>query len=658
MANDLVVNLGARLDQFQSDMSQAGDIADNAVSKIESSFSKLNPGINVSGLTAVVAGATAGFTALLGIVAALNNGLDDMARQAERAGLSTKRFQELQFAGSALGVKDTGGQLEAFAQNAQTALSRVNDLKRVFDANNVALTEGNGKIRDMSKLLDAAFDIVKRAPSIGDALQIGSLLGFSKEFSQELFRAGDGFQDLAKQAQSLGAVIDDDTIAKASQFTAEWNKASAVWGVQMKASLAEWLPLLNDAIQTAQTLIGYVSSVTSALGSIKDFAIAPDVDTASLSKLLSLNEQFEGIRDSLERGDKLNPIQLFQASNIQKDGEITLKAVNEQLALIQDRIFNFNKDPKNRVYITTGTPSVNPGLKPQESGARDQFDIAVDQIAKRTATLKADTATVFENSAAQAQLRAEFTLLAAIVRDEGEVTQEQLDRYQKLRESMSQTQALTAAGIVLNKEHAATFKSTSENIAQATSEHTKAAEKMRQLNQISSQVGSVLASSFADAVVEGKNLNDVVSSLLKSFAKLAINNAFTSIFSPGGGGGLSPFASLFGGGGGSSGPITLGGAGGPVPFFAEGTNFAPGGMAVVGERGPELVNLPRGSQVVPNAQLGRLGGHQFTFAPSIDARGADVAAVARIEAVLARQQREFSANVVSAVRMAKTARVL
>ena len=35
------------------------------------------------------------------------------------------------------------------------------------------------------------------------------------------------------------------------------------------------------------------------------------------------------------------------------------------------------------------------------------------------------------------------------------------------------------------------------------------------------------------------------------------------------------------------------------PGFATGTNFAPGGWAMVGERGPELVNLPRGSQVLP-----------------------------------------------------------
>ena len=31
-------------------------------------------------------------------------------------------------------------------------------------------------------------------------------------------------------------------------------------------------------------------------------------------------------------------------------------------------------------------------------------------------------------------------------------------------------------------------------------------------------------------------------------------------------------------------------------------------MAIVGERGPELVNLPRGSDVIPNNQIGSMGG--------------------------------------------------
>lgn len=34
-----------------------------------------------------------------------------------------------------------------------------------------------------------------------------------------------------------------------------------------------------------------------------------------------------------------------------------------------------------------------------------------------------------------------------------------------------------------------------------------------------------------------------------------------------------------------------------IDWYATGTNFAPGGMAMVGERGPELIHLPRGSKV-------------------------------------------------------------
>lgn len=43
-------------------------------------------------------------------------------------------------------------------------------------------------------------------------------------------------------------------------------------------------------------------------------------------------------------------------------------------------------------------------------------------------------------------------------------------------------------------------------------------------------------------------------------------------------------------------------------FFAGGTSFAPGGLAVVGERGPELVSLPRGSRVRSAPETSRLIG--------------------------------------------------
>lgn len=79
----------------------------------------------------------------------------------------------------------------------------------------------------------------------------------------------------------------------------------------------------------------------------------------------------------------------------------------------------------------------------------------------------------------------------------------------------------------------------------------------------------------------------------------------------GGGGGLFGWlGSLFGGGGSqwnaaASGQIT--------GLFANGTDYAPGGLAVVGERGPELVNLPEGARVFSNHKsmdMMRGGGNQ------------------------------------------------
>ena len=45
-----------------------------------------------------------------------------------------------------------------------------------------------------------------------------------------------------------------------------------------------------------------------------------------------------------------------------------------------------------------------------------------------------------------------------------------------------------------------------------------------------------------------------------------------------------------------------------IPAFATGVNNFSGGTALVGELGPELVNLPRGSDVIPNNKLGDMGG--------------------------------------------------
>ena len=48
-----------------------------------------------------------------------------------------------------------------------------------------------------------------------------------------------------------------------------------------------------------------------------------------------------------------------------------------------------------------------------------------------------------------------------------------------------------------------------------------------------------------------------------------------------------------------------------IPFLSTGGTISSGGMAVVGERGPELVNLPRGATVYSNAQSRTMGGNNI-----------------------------------------------
>src|SRR4029077_2130000 len=67
------------------------------------------------------------------------------------------------------------------------------------------------------------------------------------------------------------------------------------------------------------------------------------------------------------------------------------------------------------------------------------------------------------------QLRTEVSLLQAIQREGGEVTQDQVDAYARLRGSMTEQQALAAAGIVLNKQHADTFGAVSQRMLEAAS---------------------------------------------------------------------------------------------------------------------------------------------------------------------------------------------
>jgi len=141
-------------------------------------------------------------------------------------------------------------------------------------------------------------------------------------------------------------------------------------------------------------------------------------------------------------------------------------------------------------------------------------------------------------------------------------------------------------------------------------------EKADALKEKMEEVKGAFKSAFVGLVTGAKSLKESISDLLGKFAEMLASSAFDALW-----GGMI-------GGGKRKG---IGGFLGGIFGFANGTPSAPGGMALVGERGPELVNLPRGSQVKTNAQTMTMmrGGRgamdvTVTMDPSTGAMGAFV----------------------------------
>jgi len=122
----------------------------------------------------------------------------------------------------------------------------------------------------------------------------------------------------------------------------------------------------------------------------------------------------------------------------------------------------------------------------------------------------------------------------------------------------------------------------------------KVKDDVDELSEGLQSVKSSAKSAFAGLVTGAKSAKEALADMLSSVATALANSAFNSLFG-------NSFEGLSG-----------------ILGFANGTLSAPGGLALVGERGPELVNLPRGAQVnTAQATRSMLGAAQNSLHVSV-----------------------------------------
>ena len=148
-------------------------------------------------------------------------------------------------------------------------------------------------------------------------------------------------------------------------------------------------------------------------------------------------------------------------------------------------------------------------------------------------------------------------------------------------------------------------------MVEAQERTAKAIEDMQRLKRAAAQVGDAFASAFERAIMEGGKLSDVLRGLARDILAITIRTAITEPIGQAIG---ATITSMFGGGRAIGGPVKAG-----VAYR-------------VGEAGPELFVPDAPGKIIAAHKFGGGGGVMVTYAPVIDARGADAAAVARLEA--------------------------
>lgn len=619
-AERLVVLLEARVNDFEKKMSQGAGTAErsygrmrrssqSATRQMEADMHRSTTRINqmlaststqigtlgrafVGGFAGgIFAGGLAGFvTGVKGVVSELAT----LHKTIERIGMDAKVFQELQFGFKLAGVEAGAfaDGIDKFNKNIAVAATQGGKLADILKANGVAIRDQNGNIRSAEALLRDYANLVKNAGSEQEQLLLVTE-AFGRgdaNFVNALKNGAKGIDDMGQAAEESGGVIDKDLLKKAEDFDDRWDRSWHNFEVNAKSAILTaltWMDKLAGkfAEYEKQKNAADLGSLAGSLAGTKDSGKRDRVGTPDAR----VRDAFDpALRNALSEADKALILELQK-----RYGDTAKKA---------------------------GTTIIPEKPEKAERGSRNK---AADQALREAEAVKK----LIDNLAHELSLVGASDLEKAKANALRQAGAAATDKQRK------QIEALVTA---LYEE------------TQAQEAASKAQKDFQDgIQQMSSDAVDALGQVIAGTEDAGEAFKRLAIEIVKSAitGKGAYADFFASLSKGGGSGDFlgSLLGGIFGGGGlfGTALNNTtnftpgLGGGFGGLIGYAKGTDFAPGGPAIVGENGPELVNLPRGAQVIPNNRLGDSGGGgaqnvHVTVGVSVDQNGNLQAYVANV----------------------------
>lgn len=572
-AGALIIPLGADYAQLGRDMRKATGIFDAEGRKIERSQARLRKTVETgfgaigTRLTAVLSAA-----AVIGFTKSLLDTADALSDSAEQLGVTVSQLQGLDYAARISGASSEklATALGFLTNSLGDAEKGEGDLAKFMRANNI-------QMGDTSQVLYDIADRVKNASTQQEKMNIsvGAFGKAGKTMVSFLNQGADGIRRLQQEAAAKGQIWDPETIARLDQAKDSFET--------LKNGLTGLIALpLSKFVAALAEMVGWLNKipVLSGLG-IEIPRNNNPVDARSF-----IGTPFKGAPVT-----KRTPVPKSTADTAKDAAEALRDAqkVNDIIARAKSDTASAADDYQQNLSNTARASTQ--AILQQTQGWTDFAKIQRDAI----------------NDLADLDIRSLNIRKDAALRTLKERQAADFADLQEAKGTVQQQLALVAE-----------YNSQRHSIEAAAAEEAKQVEIQRQadISQIQTaniQAADMLREGFVQLGLAARHglgdMGDIAKRTLDQLIDLGIQLEI-----------LRPLAqSLFGATGTSGGGI-IGSLIGALPFFANGTNNAPGGLAVVGERGPEIVNLPRGSQVIPNAKARNMGGGNVY--PYFDLRGA------------------------------------
>lgn len=645
MAPALRIPVSVDMRQFNAAMGEMAQKTDDVSDQIESRFNAIN--VAAGTMAAAVAGAGAVIaTSLLSavtslaklgdlsddlrlpvnLIQALSVAADEARVPAEKLTEALKKFTEV----SKQGEDDSKKFEKALGNIGQSFVKAFKD----------ADTQ-EARLGIISNALKSTTDEVKRAQL--------SLQAFGTDNERVINLLGSGasaFETYRQNAQRLGLEINESMVRQAQAAKSELLLLSRVLSDQFTGAVNGLIPLLVKMLPALKA-IALAAQAVGAVFATDESANVSQLQT-ELDGLIDRWARLKTARNELEASGGETPN--FARDQLRKflgidSGTLddNLKTFDADIAKIQARIDTVKKLIASRSAEAPGA-SDKPAFAPRpslEDDKLDRFDRAAENIEKRTSSLLAETEAIDRGTEARerAKIAAQLLTVAEQVNKDakingGKATEEQIEVINRVAEAYGRA----AAAIEQAHFPLQTFARESANTGKL-------------LNTFAASSLDGLTNSLADVVTGAKTAADafrsMATSIINDLARILIRQSITGPIA----GGLSSLFNPFGGLDKGTGPI--------LSPFASGTDFAPGGLSLVGEKGPEIVNLPRGAQVIPNDVLrnGGGGGISVTYAPQYNVQGSGPE-IAALRSQMERDRAEMPARIVSTIKTAKTRRQL